>query len=165
MKVADRSERSRVLVLGVGNVLYRDEGVGIAAAARLAARELPGVEVLDGGTLGLALLCEVEGRNDLLLLDAVAGSGEPPGSVIVLGSEEVEKGLRVCMSAHQLGVSELLATASLTGKAPERVAAVAMVPASLDLGLGLSAVADAALGAMVERAVDVLEGWGVATRA
>jgi len=165
VKVTDRSERSRVLVLGVGNILYHDEGVGVAAAARLAARNLPGVEVLDGGTLGLALLCEVEGRDDLLLLDAVAGSTEPPGSVMVLGPETIEKGLRACLSAHQLGVSELLATASLTGRAPERVAAVAMVPESLDLGLGLSAVAEAALGPMVERAVDVLEGWGVATRA
>jgi hydrogenase maturation protease len=149
----------------VGNVLYRDEGVGVAAAARLAARDLPGVEILDGGTLGLSLLCEVEGRDDLLLLDAVAGSAEPPGSVLVLGPEAIEKGLRVCLSAHQLGVSELLATASLAGKAPGRVAAVAMVPATLGLGLGLSAVAETALEPMVERAVDVLEGWGVAARA
>jgi hydrogenase maturation protease len=165
VKVTGRSERSSILVLGVGNILYRDEGVGVAAAAELATRDLPGVEVLDGGTLGLSLWGEVEGRESLLLLDAVAGRDEPPGSVIVLGPEAIQKELRLCLSAHHLGVSEVLATASLAGRAPERVAAIAMVPSCMDLGLGLSPVAEAALGGMVEQAVHVLEDWGVLAHA
>ena len=165
MKTSPRAERSSTLVLGVGNILYRDEGVGVAAAAELATRDLPGVEVLDGGTLGLSLWGEVEGRESLLLLDAVAGSDEPPGSVIVLGPEAIQKELRLCLSAHHLGVSEVLATVSLAGRAPEHVAAVAMVPSCMDLGLGLSPVAEASLGGMVEQAVQVLEDWGVLARA
>jgi hydrogenase maturation protease len=65
------------------------------------------------------------------------------------------------LSAHQLGVPELLATAALAGRAPQRVLAVTMVPASLELGLGLTAVAAGALGDMVARGIGVLTDWGV----
>lgn len=157
----DRPGRAGTLVLGVGNTLYRDEGVGVAAATALAARKLPGIDVLDGGTLGLSLFAEVEGRDSLLLFDAVAGTGEPPGTVLVFGPEVTCKGLRLCLSAHQLGVPELLATAALAGRAPQRVLAVTMVPASLELGLGLTAVAAGALGDMVARGIGVLTDWGV----
>lgn len=161
----ETAERSPVLVLGVGNILYSDEGVGVAAAAVLAARNYPGVDVLDGGTLGLSLLGQIEGRDRLLLLDAVAGTGDPPGSVSVLGADAIQSGLRLCLSAHQLGVSELLAAAMLAGHAPGHVAAVAMAPASLDLGVGLSPTAQAALAAMVDCAVGVLQNWGVTCHA
>lgn len=161
----DRYGRAGTLVLGVGNILYRDEGVGVAAAAALAARSFPGVDVLDGGTLGLSLFSEVEGRDSLLVFDAVAGSGEPPGTVLVFGPEVVGKGFQLCLSAHQLGVSELLATAALAGQAPQRVLAVTMVPASLELGFGLTAVAEGALAGMVARGVGVLADWGVIDRA
>jgi hydrogenase maturation protease len=156
----DRSGRAATLVLGVGNILYQDEGVGVAAAAALAARRFPGIDVLDGGTLGLSLFSEVEGRGSLLIFDAVAGSGEPPGTVLVLGPQIVSRGLQLCLSAHQLGISELLATTALAGQAPQRVLAVTMAPASLELGYGLTAVAQRALGDMVARGINALIDWG-----
>jgi hydrogenase maturation protease len=155
------SGRADTLVLGVGNILYRDEGVGVAAAAALALRQYPGVDILDGGTLGLALFSEVEGRDSLLIFDAVEARGELPGTVLAFGPEVVCKGLQLCLSAHQLGVPELLATAALAGRAPRRVLAVTMVPASLELGYGLTAVAQGALSGMVARGASALTDWGV----
>jgi hydrogenase maturation protease len=157
----ERSGRAGTLVLGVGNILYRDEGVGVAAAAALALREYPGVDVLDGGTLGLSLFSEVEGRDSLLIFDAVQASGQRPGTILAFGPEVVCKGLQLCLSAHQLGVPELLATAGLAGQAPRRVLAVTMVPASLELGYGLTPVAESALAGMVARGVSALTEWGV----
>jgi len=72
----------------------------------------------------------------------------------------VSRGLQLCLSAHQLGLSELLATVALAGRAPQRVLAVTMAPASLELGYGLTAVAQRALGDMVARGISVLTDWG-----
>ena len=152
---------SEVLVLGLGNELFSDEGVGIVAARRLEAYGLAGVEIVDGGTLGLSLLPLVEGRRALLVLDAMLAEDRAPGEIIVYSGEDLHRESRLLYSAHQLGVTEMLAAADLVGSTPERVGAVGMVPASVETGYGLSAVAEAALPAMVDAAREVLAGWGV----
>ena len=78
------SERAPWLVLGIGNELFHDEGLGIAAAKRVQDMHLPDVEVLDGGTLGLAITPEMEGRKGVLVFDAVVGGGSVAGDVLVL---------------------------------------------------------------------------------
>lgn len=153
--------RPPILVLGVGNVLFTDEGLGVAAAERIAARSLPGVETLDGGTLGLSLLPEIADRTGLLLLDAVVGGRAAAGEVVVLAGEQVRQARSVLVSAHQIGVGEALAAAELAGCAPDRVAAVGIVPDSLDTGYGLSPAVAGKLDTLVDRALDVLAGWGV----
>jgi hydrogenase maturation protease len=155
----DGHARPPFLVLGLGNELFTDEGVGVAAACRLARLDLPGVEVLDGGTLGLALLPELEGREGLLLLDALLLPGGRPGEVAVLTGDELPGAHVLLTSAHQLGVVEALAAAELAGRAPGRVAAVGMVPSSLETGYGLTPLAAARVGAMVSRAAALLATW------
>ena len=154
-------ERARFVVLGLGNELFTDEGLGVQAAHRVAQEGIPGVEVLDGGTLGLALLPELEGRRGLLVLDAVVSDGETPGTILDLGAGEVHQPRKLLMSAHQVGVSDTLSAASLMGTAPELIAAVGMVPFSLETGYGLSPEAEALMPEMVRRAVAVLSSWGV----
>jgi hydrogenase maturation protease len=148
-----------ILVLGLGNELFTDEGVGVAAARLVDEMELPGVEVLDGGTLGLSLLPVIEGRDALLVLDAVATEEGEPGTIVVYDAEEMRREARLLYSAHQLGVTEVLAAADLVGSTPRRVAAVGMVPASVETGYGLSAVAADALPRMVEKAGEILAEW------
>jgi hydrogenase maturation protease len=149
------------LVLGIGNELFRDEGVGVACARLVAERALPAVEVLDGGTLGIALVPAIEGRRSLLVLDAAAVDGASPGEVVVIDGDGLAgAGWRLC-STHQIGVLEALDAAALLGRAPERVAVVGMVPDSLDTGYGLSARAAERLDEMAERAIAVLARWGV----
>ena len=159
MRDPDNRARAAYLVLGLGNELFTDEGVGVAAARRLARLALPGVEVLDGGTLGLALLPELVGRDGLLLLDALVQPGGRPGQVAVLEGAELPGAHALLTSAHQLGVIDALAAAELAGQAPRRVAAVGMVPASLETGYGLTPLATASLDEMVARAVAVLAAW------
>jgi hydrogenase maturation protease len=149
------------LVLGVGNELFRDEGIGVACARLVAERQLPGVDVIDGGTLGLALVPEMEGRQSLLILDALLVPGGIAGDVVVLEGEALPGAQSLLASTHQIGVLEALAAASLLGRAPEQVAAVGMVPASVETGYGLSPQAAAGLDDMVDRALKVLAGWGV----
>lgn len=156
------TERAPTLVLGLGNELFTDEGVGVAAARRIADRELPGVEVLDGGTLGIALLPTLEGRDALLVLDAVAAEGAAAGEVLVV--DALEEPFRLLYSAHQIGIAETLAAARLVGRAPGRVTAVGMVPFSLGTGYGLSEQAAGRLDDMVLRALEVLAGWGIRER-
>lgn len=158
-------DRAPHLVLGLGNELFTDEGVGVAAARAVARRGIPGVEVLDGGTLGIALLPSVEGRRSLLVLDAVLDPGLAPGELVVLDAAEIDRARGVLFSAHQVGITEVLGAATLAGRAPERIAAVGMAPASLETGYGLSEVAAARLDAMVDLALDVLANWEVLIRA
>lgn len=154
-------ERPPILVLGVGNVLFTDEGLGVVAAERIAALSLPGVQTLDGGTLGLSLLPEIADRAGLLLLDAVVGDGATVGDVLVLAGEQVRQARSLLVSAHQIGVAEALAAAELAGCAPDQVTAVGIVPNTLDTGYGLSPAIAGKLDALIARALDVLAAWGV----
>jgi len=156
----DPAERP-VLVLGVGNELFTDEGLGCVAARALAALDLPGVEVLDGATLGIALVPAVAGRDAVLILDATVGRDAAPGDLLVLRGEEVPANRYVTLSAHQIGVSEALAAAEFAGYTPPRLAAVGMVPVSLETGYGLSPQVRAAMPTLVDTALGVLREWGV----
>ncbi len=96
------------LILGVGNILLSDEGVGVHLVRRLEASDLPeDVEVLDGGTAGYELLGFVRGRKRIVLVDCVAAD-EPPGTVIRASPDELELSWTRSFSAHQTGLRELL---------------------------------------------------------
>jgi hydrogenase maturation protease len=150
-----------VLVLGLGNELFTDEGVGVVASRLIERMGLPAVEVVDGGTLGLALLPTIEGRQALLILDAFLSEELAPGEIVDLDIEDLRREARLLYSAHQLGVNEVLAAADLVGATPGLVAAVGMVPASVETGFGLSGVAEKALPSMVDKALEILASWGV----
>lgn len=149
------------LVLGLGNELFTDEGIGVAVARRFTDLAIPGVEVVDGGTLGIALLPTVAGRTSVLIFDAVVASGADPGEILVLEDNEVRQGSRMLYSAHQLGISEVLAAAALAGGPQPDVAAVGLVPYSLDTGYGITAEAAARIPAMIQRGLEILTTWGV----
>jgi hydrogenase maturation protease len=150
-----------VLVLGIGNELLGDDGLGVVAARRLAASPMAGVEVVDGGTLGLMLMPYIAGREAVLVLDAVSLAQGAPGQVVVLGDGEVRNGHGVRMTAHDVGLVDALAAARLAGCSPQRVGLVGVVPASVTERWGLSPVVASRIGDMVAAARDVLAGWGV----
>ena len=96
-----------VLVLGMGNILLEDEGLGIRALEQLQQRyEMPPkVELLDGGTTGMGLLDQISRRQHLLVLDAVQ-TGELPGTLVKLMGDEVPVYFGMRISPHQLGLSD-----------------------------------------------------------
>ncbi len=150
------------LILGIGNLLWADEGFGIRALEALHAgwRFGPGVRLLDGGTQGLYLLPFVEACKKLLILDAV-DYGLRPGTLKIVQDGEVPAFLGAKkMSLHQTGFQEVLAIAALRGWQPEKVILIGMQPEVLeDYGGSLSDVVKDKLPVAVETAVRFLGAW------
>jgi hydrogenase maturation protease len=154
------SHAERKVVLGLGNTLNSDEGVGVQALALVAGRlgADSSFEALDGGTLGLNLLPLVEECSHLLLLDAV-NAGASPGTVVELKRDEIPLFSGIKMSEHQITFQEVLGLADMRGKLPPFVHLIGVQPADLSIGLELSAIVKAALPDVVERAMAVLQSW------
>jgi hydrogenase maturation protease len=154
---------SDVLVLGIGNLLWADEGFGVRCAEVLARQyELPAtVRVMDGGTQGLYLLPYVQQAQRLIVFDAV-DYGLLPGTVKLVEDDEVPRFMGAKkMSLHQTGFQEVLSLAMLTGKYPQRVLLVGCQPQELeDYGGSLRPVVKAAMEEALALGVAELERWG-----
>lgn len=151
-----------VVVLGLGNILYGDEGFGVRAAERLHTRyAFPDhVEIVDAGTQGFPLLAFVERADRLLLLDAV-DFGLEPGSLVDKDSTGIPAYLSAHkVSMHQSSFSEVMALAALTDCLPEEIRLLGVQPADLSYGHTLSPVALAKLDAVVEMTLAQLRAWG-----
>jgi hydrogenase maturation protease len=156
----------RILVLGIGNILNTDEGVGVEAINRLRAvygEEPDGFELLDGGTLGLNLLPLVDDASHLLVIDAV-DAGAPPGTIVELENEAIPMFNGSKLSEHQLTFSEVLGLAMLRKTLPQDLVLLGVQPDDLKLHIGLSAVVDAAMPQLLERVAARLERWGALPR-
>ncbi len=141
----------RAVILGLGNVLLQDDGVGVHAVELL--REdyaLPDdLEVLDGGTLGMALLPRLAGIDTAILVDAVR-SDAPPGTLVHLEGDEVGPAVQSRLSPHQIGVADLLDGLRWLGAMPRRLCLLGLVPERMELGLDLSPVVERNLGSLVD---------------
>ena len=155
--------KNRITVLGVGNLLSMDEGVGVHAVRVLAERHregMPDVDFLDGGTLGLNLLSYVEEAAALLILDAV-DSGSPPGAVIQLAKESIPLLSGIKLSEHQVTLQEVLGLAQIRGRLPGRMILIGIQPAKMETGDSLSATVSVALPEMLAKAEATLRSWSV----
>ena len=156
------TRNGRRIVLGLGNTLNTDEGLGVHALAVLG-RALSGrtlMEFIDGGTLGLNLLPLVEESSHLLLLDAVDG-GTPPGTVIELPGEQIPLFQGIKVSGHQVTFQEVLGLARVRDKFPTHLHLVGMQPAEISLGVGVSATVERMIPELLLRAERVLRSWGM----
>jgi hydrogenase maturation protease len=150
------------LVLGIGNVLWADEGFGIRAVEALhAAYAFPdAVEVVDGGTLGLYLFELVAAAKRILLFDAI-DFGLLPGTLRVFRDGDVPAWGAVKMSPHQTGFNDVLALARLGGRGPEKITLVGVQPRELeDLGGSLTEPVRARIDEAVEIGASELRAWG-----
>jgi hydrogenase maturation protease len=130
--------RCPILVLGIGNILLRDEGVGVRVAQRLQCMQLPAsVEVVDGGTAGADLLDVLAERKKVIVIDAVDAEIEP-GAVLRFGGDELEPSKTAEVSLHDVGIAETLAMTKMLSCAPESVVFLGVKPADLRPGLELS---------------------------
>ena len=139
------------LVMGIGNILLSDEGVGVHVVLELQRQaaegllEIPaGARFVDGGTLGLELLPQIADASALILVDAVSLGGAP-GSVVVIRGDAIEGTLAGHVSPHQVGIADLVAAARLMGVMPEAASLVGIEPARIDIGLDLTPEVAAAL--------------------
>ncbi len=152
----------KILVIGMGNVLMQDEGVGVRAVEELENRYIipDAVTVVDGGTTGMELFDPIRRCNRLIVADAI-NTGAAYGTLVRMSKEEIPAFFQTKLSNHQLGLSDLLALLTLKGEVPEHVAIIGMVPHSLENKLGLTAEAEAGLDAMVEMLVAELAALGI----
>jgi hydrogenase maturation protease len=156
------------LVLGIGNVLLQDEGVGIHVLDELRRRFVfdEAVELLDGGTAGVELLRYLDGRDHILIVDAVA-AGHPPGTVFRVEGADVPRMFHIRISPHQIGLSDVLATAMLSDALPGDMVMFGVEPETMTTGLALTPTVEASLDKLVGAVVDELRriGHRVAERA
>lgn len=159
-------ERRAALVLGIGNLLWADEGFGVRAVEALnAAYEFPpDVLLLDGGTLGLNLLDYIESSRRVLVFDAI-DFGLPPGSLELLRDSDVPRWGARKLSPHQNGFNDILALAHLHGRTPETIVAIGVQPVILDdFGGSLTEPVRARIGEAVELAASELRSWDLPAR-
>lgn len=157
-----------ILILGVGNLLLSDEGVGIRVVERLQecyALPIEGapVTIMDGGTLGMDLLYYLEDTHTLLIVDAVE-MGQEPGTTLRLTGSEVPAFLSVKMSPHQIGIPDMLFAARFKGVEPPDVVLWGVQPGSLDIGLELSPAVAAQVDPLVEKLSEELRQRGITLR-
>ncbi|MFZ3332192.1 MAG: hydrogenase maturation protease [Candidatus Acidiferrales bacterium] len=150
---------SDTVVIGVGNTILSDEGVGVHAARLLESdpRVPTGVTILDGGTMGLELVPYASDASRVLLLDAM-NSGNTPGTLARLTGSDL-LGTTGGRSAHQLGVADLIGALFLVSTAPQDIVVLGVQPAYTDWGTSLSPEVQAALLPLVDAALAQLQLW------
>ena len=150
-----------ILVLGIGNVLLTDEGIGVRALNELERRYTfpENVELLDGGTAGIELLRHIRNRDYLIIIDAMKFNQEP-GTVTRVEGNDVPAAFRTRISPHQLGLSDLLAAAMLTDELPPNLVLFGVEPENLDIGLDLTATVEASVHKLIGAVADELRAIG-----
>ena len=153
----------RILVLGIGNILWADEGFGVRVVEEFHRRYVvpDNVTVLDGGTQGLYLVNYLEEADGLIVFDAI-DYGLEPGQLKLVRDDEVPKftGAKK-MSLHQTGFQEVLSAADLLGRCPRHLALIGCQPLDLeDWGGPLTGPVRAQIGPSIEMACELLAQWG-----
>lgn len=153
----------RIVVLGVGNILLSDEGIGVRAVEELDRRYVvpDEVELIDGGTSAMELLDELANCDMLIIADCVR-AGLAPGTLLRLKDEEIPALFRTKLSPHQVGLPDVLATLVLTHEAPAHTILFGVEPASLATGMSLSDPVAATLPELVESLAREIEQAGLA---
>jgi hydrogenase maturation protease len=159
----DEQNPTRKIVLGLGNTLNSDEGLGVHAVKTLESRlggSVSQVEFLDGGVLGLNLLPWVEECSHLLVLDAI-NARQVPGTLIELKREEIPLYSGIKLSDHQVTFQEVLGLANFRGHLPANLHLIGIQPENLEVGTELSPTVQATMPQLCERAIRVLDDWNL----
>ena len=161
MNLCDAVSKS-VLVLGIGNLVMSDDGVGVRVVQELqrSYRFPENVTIVDGGTLGLDLLPMLENVTHLILVDAVE-TGEKPGTMVRLIGEELPIALETKLSPHQMGLKDLLAVSELMGHTPGEMVLIGVQPGCIEMGTEMTAEVDAKVDEMIANVLLELENFGV----
>ena len=151
-----------ITVLGVGNVILRDEGFGVRVVEYLDAHyDFPErVQLVDGGTLGIELTQYLTGTKKLLVIDSINGGAEP-GTTFRFAEYEVMAHFQDKLSAHEVGIQDVLALLSVTGRKIPHVVVIGAQPCDLGAGVDLSPRMRELLPQMAENALRELRAWGV----
>ena len=151
-----------ITLLGVGNILLSDEGVGVHVVNEMRQDYTftPEINIIDGGTMGMELLSYMRGMKKLLLVDAVQG-GEAPGTVYEFLHQETETYFTEYISVHEVGMQDILRIRALQEDPLDDAVVIGVEPMSLDIGLEPTPLVQQAMPDMKQRIIAVLTNWGV----
>lgn len=154
-------DRDRILLMGVGNTLLKDDGVGIHVT-RLVESDPALSETLkcvDGGTIGLALLPDLENSEALILVDASELNANP-GHVAMFHGREIDRQLNnKRRSVHEVALADLLSAAEIRGRLPQRRVLIAIQPGSTEWGLELTPAVQAAIPGVLDEIKQIIREW------
>ena len=161
MLTSERPSGTRTVVIGLGNPLMGDDGLGLIALAQLQAQWLvpEEIDLVDGGTWGMTLLPVIESAASLLLIDAIEMRAAP-GTLHLLERGRIPRYLATKISPHQVDLHDVLALAELRGTFPAEAVAIGLQPTRIEFGNGLSDVVACRVDELVRAAVLQLERWG-----
>ena len=149
-------------VLGLGNILLKDEGIGVHIVNAIKGRYVlpPDVEVIDGGTLGLDLLPLIENRDNILFVDAV-DFGKEPGYTGVIDGDAIPSTLMAKMSVHHIGLSDVLFAAKLLDIKPSKLRLIGIQPQSLEVGLEMTECISGKMDQIIDLVIQTLKEWNI----
>ena len=155
-------EELNVLVLGVGNVLLADEGVGpkVIDLINASYNSHGGVEFVDGGTMGFDLLPYLDDRSHLIVIDAV-NTGKGAGETVRMVLDNPASFFSTMVSPHQLGLGEVFGVAAMTDNLPPSIVAIGVEPASLETSIDLSPDVQRKVPELIQMVVDELGSLGI----
>jgi hydrogenase maturation protease len=151
-----------ITILGVGNILMRDEGVGVHAVKVFQERyEVPDeVEIVDGGTTGFGLLEYFAEREKVLIVDAV-NFGKEPGYIDLVENESIPARFGTKASMHHLGLLEVISVTNLMGSGPKELCLIGIQPKTMELGLDMTPEIWDKVDVVIDRMVTKLREWNV----
>ena len=153
---------NEITVLGIGNIILSDEGFGVRVVEYLQDNyKFPdNIALIDGGTLGIELTQFITGTKKLLIIDSIDG-GKEPGTSFYLAGEELKTHFREKISAHEVGIQDVLTMLELTGRAIPEVIVIGAQPYSLEAGVELTEQMKTLIPTIADRALDILKSWNV----
>ena len=149
-----------ITILGIGNIILSDEGFGVRVVEYLQKNfDFPdNVALIDGGTLGIELTQFITGTKKLLIIDSIDGDKEP-GTIFHLFGEEIKKHFSEKISAHEIGIQDVLTMLELTGKTIPEVVVIGAQPFSLEAGVELTPQMQKLMPVIAEKALEILKSW------
>jgi hydrogenase maturation protease len=146
-----------VLILGIGNFILKDEGVGVHVVEKLKNMVLPpDVEVMDGGTMGLDLLYAIEGRKKVIVIDTVS-AGEPPGTIYRFTEKALTEKKELLRTAHGIDFTDVIKTSEFLGTKPDEVVFIGIEPEDISEGLELSPKIEQRIPTIIELVMKEIE--------
>ncbi len=151
---------AEITVLGIGNTILSDEGFGVKVVEYLRENfDFPeNVALIDGGTLGVELTHFVVGTQKLLIIDSIDGGAEP-GTIFHLRDGEILKHFTQKISAHEIGIQDILTALEITGKKIPVVELIGAQPFSLEAGTELTPPMQKLLPVFADKALEILNRW------
>jgi hydrogenase maturation protease len=151
------------VIIGIGNVLHRDDGIGVKLLKYIDSqyRFPDNVELVDGGTCGATLNTTVFGQDWVIVLDALNVPGTPGDVRVLAGASFINRPAQIKMSPHQVGFLDLIQLMRMEGTGPASVDLIGVVPADLSDGMSISPEVEAAIAPAVDRLLELLAGKGI----